>query len=204
MELWSTTMEWLLLMYQSTWNNHQSAQEPPKHLTSRKTKSEHFLKTFKGQHGYIPFFFHIFTRPNSSPVGVLYCRCSFTLPYTPPHMLSFMKYLNQNIEKHVHFFFFFREVVSCIHSDNEGKKPEAAAAARCCGFTASEIWQQRKCCALKLTARTLCLLWDVRTDFHDSHLGTHSDLLLVKSRFLTNNVVLCSSRPFQRPCQRTF
>lgn len=57
MELWSTMMEWLLLMYQSTWNNHQSAQEPPKHLTSRKTKRADFLRTLKGQHGHIPFSF---------------------------------------------------------------------------------------------------------------------------------------------------
>ena len=148
------------------------------------------------------FFPQIFTRPNSSPVGVLYCRCYFTLPYTPPHMLSFLKSLNQNLEKHV--FFFFGEVVSCIYSDNEGKKPEAAAAERCCGFTASEIWQQRQCGALKLTACTLCLLWDVRTHLRDSHFGTHGDLLLIKSRFLTNNVVLCSCRPFQRTCQWTF
>lgn len=99
-------------------------------------------------------YFHINTKTNlqpskGCPLGVF--RCSLTLPYTPPHMLSFLKPLNQNVTlRSIPFF----EDVSCIHSKNEQKKHEAAA---CCGGftnTASDVGQQRRRCALKLTVCT--------------------------------------------------
>lgn len=49
--------------------------------------------------GYVQFFSHIHKtnlQPSKGcPLGVF--RCSLTLPYTPPHMLSFLKSLNQNV-----------------------------------------------------------------------------------------------------------
>lgn len=71
------------------------------------------------------FFFppHVYTRPTSGPVvGVHWVlRCSVTLPYTPLHKFFFTK-PKDDLEKHSLFW----EDVSCIHSKNELKQPEAA------------------------------------------------------------------------------
>lgn len=111
MVLWSTTMEWFLLPYQSTWSNHQSALDPLKHLmaclTSRKIKtkyfycffafSQHFSQTLKGQDGYMCSFFPHIHNINLQPSRGVHCVFQMFLHSALHSSLSFPKSLNQNV-----------------------------------------------------------------------------------------------------------
>lgn len=183
--LWSTTMEWLLWLYQSTWNSSQSAA----YLTWRKIRTKDFLwvffflfffppfspfnykqhsRTLKDQDVYVQLFSHTHkTRVNLSRMLSTGCFLDVLLsPSTLLHIHSFLKSLNQNVTSRS--FPFFEKMSTVLIPKMNGRNLNLLEV-----WVDSQTWLQkydnRGCFDLKLTAlySVLALTCTTRTYFQD-------------------------------------